>query len=54
VWHAWNGDGQLAPAWQTFSSSLSGLTMPAENWAVQLRLNGDLAANLIQFAREIS
>lgn len=54
MWHAWNGDGQLAPAWQTFSGSLFDLTMHAENWSVQLRSHGDLAANLIQFAREIS
>ena len=50
---AWNGAGQFAQAWPAFRAALPELRSQASQWAMQLRQNGHLAANLAQFVRKV-
>jgi uncharacterized repeat protein (TIGR03837 family) len=54
LWHAWNGKGDVASAWQAFNAALSELAMHGRKWSEAIAKNGDLTSKLIQFAREIS
>jgi uncharacterized repeat protein (TIGR03837 family) len=49
---AWNGAGELSPAWPAFRAALPDLQAEAARWASQLRQNGELAANLARFVRK--
>jgi uncharacterized repeat protein (TIGR03837 family) len=51
-WHAWNGREGLAGAWRAFNAAEDEMTMHARKWAEAIANNGDLASNLIQFARQ--
>ncbi|NEX61526.1 elongation factor P maturation arginine rhamnosyltransferase EarP [Noviherbaspirillum galbum] len=53
MWSAWNGGGDLEPAWTSFLAARERLAMHALQWSGTLAKNGDLAAKLIQFAQEI-
>ncbi len=48
----WNGgaDGDAAPLWQENHAELGQVTHAAAHWEAQMRDNGDLASNLVQFA----
>ncbi|GLU32391.1 elongation factor P maturation arginine rhamnosyltransferase EarP [Trinickia caryophylli] len=48
-WHAWNGAG--TPDWADFWSHRAALRARGPQWAGELALLGDLAANLAQFAK---
>jgi uncharacterized repeat protein (TIGR03837 family) len=54
LWHAWNGEGDVAGAWQAFNAAGSELAMHGRKWSGSIAKNGDLTSKLIQFAREIS
>jgi uncharacterized repeat protein (TIGR03837 family) len=49
---AWNGatSDDAGELWPAFAAALPGLTQKAADWERQVRQNGDLAANLLQFA----
>jgi uncharacterized repeat protein (TIGR03837 family) len=50
---AWNGAGDLEQAWPSFRQALPDLQTAASQWAMLLRQNGDLAANLARFVRKV-
>ena len=49
---AWNGasPNEVGELWPAFAAALPGLAQKAADWERQVRQNGDLAANLLQFA----
>lgn len=47
---AWNGRGEIGPAWAAFESALPLLDSHARPWAESLASHGDLAGNLVNFA----
>ena len=51
LWHAWNGRGDMAQAWQGLSGHGAELTAHAENWCREQASRPDLAAALVQFHR---
>jgi uncharacterized repeat protein (TIGR03837 family) len=53
VWQAWNGAGDFLPHWRSFMAVQAELSDHARKWAQQLSHNGDLATNLVQFAKKI-
>ncbi|MDB5764402.1 MAG: hypothetical protein JWQ21_3397 [Herminiimonas sp.] len=52
AWQAWNGGGSAIP-WAELRPALPQLTAHMDDWTRHLRLNGDLASNLIEFVRKI-
>jgi uncharacterized repeat protein (TIGR03837 family) len=53
VYLAWNGVGQFAQAWLPYRNALPEVQAGLSQWAMQLRHNGDLATNLVQFVRKV-
>lgn len=49
LFHAWNGGGNLAPAWQGYAAHLGLLAGHGRRWAESLATLGDLAGNLVKF-----
>jgi uncharacterized repeat protein (TIGR03837 family) len=54
MWKVWNGAAGTDMDWHSFNSTLPEMSRHATQWARQLVENGDLASNLIQFARKFS
>ncbi|MBC8113079.1 MAG: elongation factor P maturation arginine rhamnosyltransferase EarP, partial [Candidatus Saccharimonas sp.] len=48
-WHAWNGTGDMAAAWQSYVANRHSLQRHGKVWANQLDRPGDLANNLARF-----
>ncbi len=48
-WHAWNGTGDMAAAWQDYVANRQSLQRHGKVWANQLDRAGDLANNLARF-----
>jgi uncharacterized repeat protein (TIGR03837 family) len=49
---AWNTDSNLALNWQTFYPLLPEITEYNQQWRQELLANGDLASNLVHFAKK--
>lgn len=49
MFHAWNGDGHLATAWENFLGIRSELTAHGSEWADRLAMQPDLARALVNF-----
>lgn len=54
AWNAWNGDRTNEADWPAYRSAQPRLRSHATGWAEQLARNGDLASNLLQFAKKFS
>jgi hypothetical protein len=52
LWLAWNGEGDIASAWQAFETQRGELERHALVWSAQLAGN-NLALNLLDFSREV-
>jgi len=52
LWLAWNGEGDIAVAWQAFAAQRLELEQHAQVWSAKLSGN-DLALNLLDFSREV-
>lgn len=50
-WHAWNGRGDMALAWQALCGQASALSAHAQSWCGAQTSRPDLAAALVQFHR---
>jgi uncharacterized repeat protein (TIGR03837 family) len=48
-WHAWNGNGEVGPAWVRFIGVHAALAAHAEAWAADLAARSDLAEALVKF-----
>jgi uncharacterized repeat protein (TIGR03837 family) len=53
-WHAWNGCGDIGPAWTRFIAKRNAIARHTADWASSLDENGSLADNLVSFVQEIS
>jgi uncharacterized repeat protein (TIGR03837 family) len=51
-WHAWNGNGELGPAWARFIEARPALAAHAEVWAAELAARSDLADALVKFCSD--
>jgi uncharacterized repeat protein (TIGR03837 family) len=51
LWHAWNGEGDIAAAWQDFIARRDEAAAHALNWEQKLAQPGDLASNLVRFCQ---
>ncbi|HEX8009904.1 MAG TPA: elongation factor P maturation arginine rhamnosyltransferase EarP [Casimicrobiaceae bacterium] len=49
---AWNGDGNIGPAWARLAEERTALTTHAEAWAARLAAQSDLAATLVRFCAD--
>lgn len=49
LWWAWNGVGEIAPAWRNFQAERAALEAHARRWADDQEKIGGLAANLVKF-----
>jgi uncharacterized repeat protein (TIGR03837 family) len=52
LWLAWNGQGDIASAWQSYDTQLVELEQQARAWAVKLAGN-NLALNLLDFFSQV-
>lgn len=52
-WAAWNGRGELVPAWADFAAALPALDAHARRWCDLLAAEDDLAARLKHFCNHI-
>lgn len=52
LWLAWNGEGDIASAWQAFAAQRGELERHALAWSARLAGN-NLALNLLDFSREV-
>ncbi len=52
LWLAWNGEGDIAVAWQAFAAQGLELARHAQAWSAKLSGN-NLALNLLDFSREV-
>jgi uncharacterized repeat protein (TIGR03837 family) len=52
LWQAWNGEGDIAAAWQAFAAQRGVLQGHALGWSAKLAAN-NLALNLLDFFREV-
>ena len=50
-WRAWNGNGDVGPAWARFVAVRAALAGHAEAWAAELAAEPDLAEALVKFCR---
>ncbi len=53
LWLAWNGVGEIAPAWRHFYAELAALKSHAQGWADDQEKIGGLAANLVKFCNNM-
>lgn len=53
TWQAWNGAGDIGPAWRSLRPVLLQLSHHAAAWAGQLAQHGDLATNLVRYIQKI-
>jgi hypothetical protein len=51
-WHAWNGNGEIGPAWVRFIEARAALAVHAKTWAAALAARPDLAEALVKFCRD--
>lgn len=49
---AWNGEGDIAPAWAAFAAARAALHAHAERWASELARQRDLASALVKFCAD--
>ena len=50
-WHGWNGAGELGASWRDFVAIWPSLELHTKVWVGQLDRTGNLADNLVRFAR---
>lgn len=50
-YYAWNQGGDIAQSWTILNTEQSVLRQHAQNWALRLAANGDLATNLVKFTQ---
>ncbi|MBS4098782.1 MAG: elongation factor P maturation arginine rhamnosyltransferase EarP [Sulfuricella sp.] len=53
LWWAWNGKGDIGPAWQRFVAERNVLDAHARHWAGILEKNGGLAEKLVKFCKDM-
>ncbi|WP_252275585.1 elongation factor P maturation arginine rhamnosyltransferase EarP [Pseudomonas subflava] len=51
LWHAWNGEGDMASAWAALQGQTQALAEHAERWCAAQASRPDLASALVQFHR---
>jgi len=51
-WDAWNGNGEVGPAWVRLLEVRAALAAHAEVWAAELATRPDLAETLVKFCRD--
>ncbi len=50
MWQAWNGEGEIGPAWRGFAAVLPTLGIHNQGWSARLAAMPDLATALVQFS----
>jgi uncharacterized repeat protein (TIGR03837 family) len=53
AWRSWNGDTSINATWQAYRAAMPELVSHTGSWVEQICKNGDLACNLISFAKKI-
>ncbi|MFT4172479.1 MAG: elongation factor P maturation arginine rhamnosyltransferase EarP [Rhodocyclaceae bacterium] len=53
AWWAWNGQGDIGPAWAPLAAALPAVQAWADEWAERVAKHGDLAQNLAFFCRDL-
>lgn len=48
-WHAWNGIGEIGPAWRDFAAKRTQIQRHGKVWVSELDRAGNLADNLVRF-----